>query len=215
MKPIKVLIVDDSKIFAQGLKSLLKQYPDYVSKICLAHNYEKALDKLEKEDIDFVILDLNFESEDYNGFDIARKVKSFYPSKKVIILTQQAKIENYNVLFKDIKVDGYLDKQLGVEETLEALETIYKGGTYIDSNINAMLEIGMWFDVSKRQREIIDLISSGLTQKEVAVKLFISNRTVETHIKNLAKKMEAKNTAHLISIYTKYINGNREGNSNT
>jgi DNA-binding NarL/FixJ family response regulator len=156
------------------------------------------------------ILDLNFESEDYNGFVIAKKIKAFYPDIKIIILTQQAKIENYEILFNEIHVDGYLDKQLGIEETLDALEAVKSGKHYVDKNISAMLEIGRWLDISKREKEVIKLLSMGLTQKEIADDLFISNRTVETHIKNLMKKMGAKNTTHLVTIYTKYINGNRE-----
>lgn len=210
MRQINLIIIDDSIIFSQGLASLLKQYPDYVNKIYIAHNYHEALDKLSKESINVAILDLNFESNHYNGFDIAKKIKIFYPEKKIIILTQQAKIENYEILFNDIQIDGYLDKQLGVEETFEALETVMKGKTYIDKNIKSMLEIGRFLNITNKEKEVIKLLSEGLIQKEIAVRLFVSNRTIETHVKNLTRKIGAKNTAHLISIYTKYINGNRE-----
>ena len=212
MKIIKsnVLIVDDSVIFSQGLASLLEQYPDYVKSIRVSHNFQQTLSILSTKTITTLILDLNFESENYDGFDIAKKVKTFYPKIKIIILTQKAKIDNYEVLFNDIHVDGYLDKQLGIEETLGALTTVMNGGIYIDKNIKAMLEIGKWLNISNREKEVINLLTIGLTQKEIAEQLNISNRTVETHIKNLAIKMEAKNTAHLVSIYTKYKNGNRE-----
>ena len=210
MNKINILIADDSLIFSQGLSLLLQQYPDKVNKVLIAHNYKQTLSVLSNEKIMVVILDLNFESDDYNGFVIAKKVKEFYPDIKIIILTQQAKIENYEILFNDISVNGYLDKQLGVEETLDALMCVMKGENYIDKNIKAMLKIGKWLDISKREKEVIRLLSVGLTQKEIADRLFISNRTVETHVKNLTKKMSAKNTAHLVTIYTEYINGNRE-----
>lgn len=205
-----ILIVDDSIIFSQGLVSLLEEFPDYVKSIKIAHNYEQTLTLLASKTVNTLILDLNFESDNYNGFDIAKKVKAFYPKVKIIILTQEAKIDNYEVLFNEIEVDGYLDKQLGIEETLEALTVVSNGEKYIDKNIKAMLEIGKWLDVSKREKDVISLLSIGLTQKEIAEKLSISNRTVETHIKNLTKKMDAKNTTHLVSIYTKYRSGNRE-----
>ncbi len=212
MKIIKsdILIVDDSVIFSQGLVSLLEQYPNYVKSIRVAHNYQQALSILSLKKVTTLILDLNFESEDYNGFVIAKKVKTFYPKIKIIILTQEAKIDHYEVLFNDINVDGYLDKQLGVEETLGALKAVMDGETYIDKNIKAMLEIGKWLNISNREKEVITLLTTGLTQKEIAHSLNISNRTVETHIKNLTLKMDAKNTAHLVSIYTKYKSGNRE-----
>ncbi|MEW4923359.1 response regulator transcription factor [Algibacter sp. 2305UL17-15] len=207
-----ILIVDDSVIFSQGLVSLLEQFPDYVKSINVAHNYQQALGILSTERVTLLILDLNFESDDYNGFDIAKKVKAFYPKIKIIILTQEAKIDNYEVLFHDIDVDGYLDKQLGIEETLGALNAVTNGEKYIDKNIRAMLEIGKWLNISNREKDVINLLSIGLTQKEIADQLHISNRTVETHIKNLTNKMEAKNTPHLVSIYTKYKSGNRENN---
>ncbi|MCB4798449.1 response regulator transcription factor [Neotamlana laminarinivorans] len=205
-----ILIVDDSVIFSQGLVSLLEQYPDYVNNVKVAHDFETALKTLALATINVLILDLNFESEDYNGFIIAKKVKNLYPEIKIIILTQEAKIDNYEVLFNQIDVDGYLDKQLGIEETLGALTAVINNKKYIDKNIKAMLEIGRWLNISRREKDVINLLAIGLTQKEIANKLNISNRTVETHIKNLSNKMEAKNTTHLVSIYTRYKNGNRE-----
>lgn len=207
---ISVLIVDDSLIFSQGLALLLQQYPDKISAVHIAHNFNTALQFLKEEKITICILDLNFESKEYTGFTIAQKVKEIYPRIKIIVLTQQAKVDYYHMLFEEIHVDGYLDKQLGIEETLESLETVMRGEKYIDKNIKTMLEIGKWLDISDREKEIITLLSEGLTQKEIANQLYISNRTVETHIKNLSKKMGAKNSVHLISIYTEYKKGNRE-----
>ena len=212
MKIVKsdILIVDDSVIFSQGLVSLLEQFPEYVKSIKVAHNYKDTLNFLAYGTVTILILDLNFDSEDYNGFDISKKVKLLYPKVKIIILTQQAKIDNYEELFNQIKVDGYLDKKLGIEETLEALTAVTSGEKYIDKNIKAMLSIGKWLNISRREKEVIQLLSEGFIQKEIGNKLNISSRTVETHIRNLSVKMEAKNTAHLVSIYIKYKRGNRE-----
>lgn len=205
-----ILIVDDSVIFSQGLVSLLEDFSDYVNSIKVAHNYQQTLNLLATHTVTILILDLNFESEDYDGFDIAKKVKALYPKLKVIILTQQAKIDNYESLINDIDVDGYLDKQLGIEETLGALTAVVNGQKYIDKNIMNMLEIGKWLKISNREKDVINLLSEGLTQKEIASELHISTRTIETHVRNLLLKIGAKNTTHLVSIYTKYRNGNRE-----
>ena len=207
---LNLLIVDDSLIFTQGLSLLLKQYPETIDQIHIAHNYDNALNILKSNKIDVCVLDLNFESREYTGFTIAKKIKEIYPLVKIIILTQQAKVDYHQILFEDINVDGYLDKQLGIEETLESLQTVMRGEKYIDKNIQNMLDIGKWLDISDREKEIIHLLSAGLTQKEIAGKLFISNRTVETHIKNLTTKIGAKNSVHLVSIYTEYKKGNRE-----
>ncbi|MCL4151486.1 UNVERIFIED_CONTAM: hypothetical protein GTU68_050582 [Idotea baltica] len=66
-------------------------------------------------------------------------------------------------------------------------------------------------EISKREKEIVELLAQGLTQKEIANRLFISIRTVETHIKNCTQKLDARNTVNLISIYVSYKNANREG----
>ena len=212
-KKVSVLISDDSVLFAQGLSLLLQQCPDVVSSIALAHNYQQTLAVLQSTKINILILDLNFENENFNGFTIAAKVKNNYPNVKIIILTQQAKIDNYEILFNEIDVSGYLDKQLGLETTLEAIQAVANGEKYIDHNIKKMLEIGKWLNISSREKEVIELLTEGYLQKEVADKLSISHRTVESHIKNLLKRMNAKNSAHLISIYLNYKNANRENTS--
>ena len=210
-KPLKILIAEDSVIFSQGLQQLLLQSPEKISAVFVAQEYLETLVRLSETDIDILILDLNFESTHFDGFTIARKVKENYPLVKIIVLTQQAKIDSYEILFSEIGVQGYLDKKLGVGETLEAIETVAEGNTYADKNIKAMLEIGRWMEISKREKEIVELLAQGLTQKEIADKLYISIRTVETHIKNCTQKLDARNTVNLISIYVSYKNANREG----
>ena len=212
-KKIQILIADDSKIFSQGLALLLEQYPEDIGKVQIAHNYLDTLRILEQSKLDILILDLNFETAEFNGFTIAAKVKEMYSKIKIIILTQQAKIDNYDILFKEIEVDGYLDKQLGLETTMKAIQEVFKGEKYVDENIKKMLEIGKWMNISKREKEVVELLRTGALQKEIAGQLFISPRTVESHIKNLTKKMKAKNTTHLIAIYSAYKNANRENSS--
>ncbi len=205
-----ILIAEDSLIFSQGLTQLLQQYPEQVGSVQVAHDHNETMALLGCSTVDILILDLNFESNQFNGFTIAKKVKELYPTVKIIVLTQQAKIDNYEILFAKIGVQGYLDKKLGVDETLEAIREVAKGNTYVDRNIKAMLEIGKWMEISKREKEIIELLVKGFTQKEIAHQLFISIRTVEKHIENMTKKIGAKNAVHLVYIYSEYKNANRE-----
>ena len=74
-KKIQILIADDSKIFSQGLALLLEQYPEDIGKVQIAHNYLDTLRILEQSKLDILILDLNFETAEFNGFTIAAKVK--------------------------------------------------------------------------------------------------------------------------------------------
>jgi DNA-binding NarL/FixJ family response regulator len=206
---LNILLVEDSVSFAQGMELLLLQHPK-IKKVLHTINYEATLDVLKMNSIDIIILDLNFETKQFDGFMIAKKVKQQYPIIKIMILTQHTRKHHYNRLFNECKVDAYLDKQLGIEETYAAIETVMKGQRYIDKNISEMLEIEQWMQASKREQEVIIQLMKGLTQKEIADKLFISPKTVEVHIRNLFHKFNVKNTTELVSKYIRYKNANRE-----
>jgi DNA-binding NarL/FixJ family response regulator len=209
-----ILVIDDSIIFSQGLQALLIQH-EKIASIELAHDYSSAMGMLRNHKIDIVILDLNFTDSDYDGFIIARKVKQLYPAIKIIILTQCAQIDHYETLIKKLKVNAYLDKKLGIEETTAALNAVLLGETYIDKNISEMLSIGRWLAISKREREVINLLVGGSSQKEIGAKLFISPKTVESHVRNLCHKLKAKNSIELASMYVKYRSANRENYDDT
>ncbi|WP_340200853.1 response regulator transcription factor [Ascidiimonas sp. W6] len=211
---ITVLIVDDSIIFSQGLQVLLEQHKK-VAKVKISHGYTSAMDKLRTHKIDIIILDLNFNDADYDGFIIAKKVRQLYPAIRIMILTQHAQIDHYETLVKQFKVNAYLDKQLGVEETFTAVNAVLAGKTYVDKNIAEMLSIGRFLAISKREREVINMLSAGYIQKEIGTKLFISPKTVETHIRNLCTKLKAKNSNELVSMYVKYRSANRENYDKT
>jgi len=211
---LNILIVEDSVIFTQGLKLLLKQNST-IKNIHTATTFDESLNILKQESIDIVILDLNFETKEYDGFIIAKKVKEFYPKIKIMILTQHTRINHYERLFNDCKVDAYLDKQLGVDETLNAIKAVMKGNKFIDENIAEMLEIEGWINASKRETDVIELLIKGLTQKEIADELYISPKTVEVHIRNMFRKFKVKNSIELVAKYIKYRNANREGGDNS
>lgn len=206
---LKILIVEDSQIFAQGLELLLDQHP-LVGNIKIVNNYEKTLIYLKENFVNIIILDLNFETNEYDGFIIAKKVKQLYPKIKIMILTQHTRINHYERLFNECKVDAYLDKQLGIEETFLAINKVMKGEKYIDYNISEMLEIEGWMKASERENQVIQLLIEGFTQKEIADKLNISPKTVEVHIRNLFNKFNVKNSIELVAKYVKYKSANRE-----
>ena len=209
MKNLKVLIVEDSVIFSEGLRLILEQHAS-INKVYLAHNFNDTLDILITASIDIIFLDLNFETSDYDGFIIAKKIKELYSDIKIIVLTQHARIYIYEKLFNECKVDAYLDKQLGAEDMFFAIEQVINNEKYVDRNISEILEIEQWLKISKREGEVILLLMDGLAQKEIASKLNISPKTVEKHIFNLMKKFKVKNSVELITKYMRYINGNRE-----
>ncbi len=213
-RKLNILIVEDSKVFAQGLQLLLKQYL-LSEDIFLANDFEATFKILRMQPIHLIFLDLNFDTKSYDGFIIANKIKQLYPTIKILILTQHAKKEHHQRLFEECKVDAYLDKQLGIEEIVLAIEIVIKGEKYIDQHMKQMLEIEDWMICSKREQEVILLVMKGLTQKEVAEILFISPKTIETHIKNLMQRFGVKNTTELVAKYILYKNANRENPNET
>jgi len=211
---LTVLIVEDSKVFAQGLELLLNEHP-LIKRVHHKNDFEGTLDILKTMPIDLVILDLNLETKDYDGTIISKKIKQLYPLIKILILTENIRVHIYEKLFNECKVDAYLDKQSGIEETFKAIEEVLGGRTYVDYNIQEMLEIESWMKASRREKEIISELISGLTQKEIAAKLYISPKTVEVHIRNLFTKFKVKNSTELVAKYVKYINANRENLEDT
>ncbi|WP_452596538.1 response regulator transcription factor [Pontimicrobium sp. MEBiC01747] len=208
-KILNILLVEDSKSYAQGMQLLLAQHP-LINTVQHVDSYDATLTWLKEKDVDIIILDLNFETNTFDGFIIAKKVKQLYPKIKIMILTQHTRQIHYNRLFNECNVDAYLDKQLGVEETYEAIGVIMQGGKYVDDNIKQMLEIEKWMQASKREHEVIIELIKGFTQKEIADKLCISPKTVEVHLRNLYDKFNVKNAPELVSKYMRYKNANRE-----
>lgn len=211
---MNILLVEDSRSFAQGMELLLRQHSE-VAEVFYTAGFEESLEILSYEKIHVVILDLNFETKRYDGFVIAKKIRQQYPAIKIIILSQHTRKGYYNRLFNEGLADAYLDKQLGIEETFAALDAVRKGKQYIDRNITEMLEIETWMHVSKREREVIEVLSQGLTQKEAADQLFIAPKTIEVHIRNLFERFSVKNTTELVVKYLKYKNANREDVENS
>lgn len=208
-KVINILLVEDSKSFAQGMELLLKQFSN-VGNVLHSIGQKEIFDILEREEINIAILDLNLETKHFDGFSVAKKIRQSYQSVKIIVLSQHTRKQYYNILFKENLADAYLDKQLGVEEIFKAIEAVISGKQYVDRNIIRMLEIETWMHVSKREKEVIQLLRGGLTQKEVASHLGISPKTIEGHLRNMFERFLVKNTTELIAKYIKYINSTRE-----
>jgi len=213
-KGLNILIVEDHLGYAQGMQLLLSQH-ERIEDIHIVGDFEGTLDSLKTKSIDIVILDLNFDTNEYDGFIIANKIKQLYPNIKIMILTQHARKGHYDRLFNECKVDAYLDKKLGIKETYTAIEKVMNDEIYKDHSIEDMLEIEEWMTISAREKEVITFLRQGLTQKEIAVKMFIVPKTVEVHIRNLFERFGVKNSVELVAKYVRYKNANRENVDDT
>jgi len=192
-------MADDHDLIRQGLRRILSFQEDMIV-IGEAENGEKILELLKHNKPDVVLLDFNMPL--LNGIDVLKKIKMQDNSIKVIMLT----IENEKKIIYDaiqFGADGYLLKESVGAEIVEAIRTVCQGEKYIDKALvsvffmdiagqdkgqktqNSILDI-----LSKREIEALIYISKGLSNKEIGVKLYISEKTVKNYITNLYKKLK-------------------------
>lgn len=211
MKKINIVIADDHKIFRQGVTELLKREKDIVVVADLVTKDE--LDRIiEKNIVDLVIMDIDMGEE--SGIDITRQLKKDHPEVRVLALSMHGD-RNYVVRMLEAGASGYILKNAGKDEILDAIHTVASGNTYFSSQVsNALLEhISNPVLIKKkkpedlpltdREIEVLKLIAEENNNAEIAEKLFISVRTVDTHRRNLLDKLAAKNTAGLVKYAVK------------
>ncbi len=217
MSIIKCIIVDDHKIVIDGIKAMLFGVNEIqiIGEACCGSDFFILLNNVQA---DIAIIDVKL--PDISGIDIVKQITSNYPSIKTIMLTSQ---DDEETILKAVQagVMGFLPKNTSHMEFIKAIKTVYDGEEYFGSNIskiifssfarqikNEDLKSINKSPVTEREKEIIILISEGLSYKEIADKLFISTRTVETHKKNLQEKLELKTNADIIkyAIRNEWIN---------
>lgn len=196
-----IFIVDDHYMVIEGIRSLLQNEKD-IEWMGHATNAASCLSFLKQQQPDVILMDINL--PDKSGIELCREVKHLYPSVFVLGLStfnQQAIVRN----MMENGASGYVLKNATREELLEAIAAITSGKTYI--SFDAVLSLREAEDkmtpITRREKEVLQLIGEGLTNAEIGEKLFISIPTVNTHRKSLLEKFEAKNTAILIGKATK------------
>ena len=195
---IKVFIVDDHYMIIEGIRSLL-QNEKKIEWMGHAMNAGSCLAFLKQQQPDVILMDINL--PDKSGIDLCKEVKDKYPAVFIIGLStfnQQSFIHK----MMHNGASGYVLKNATDKELTEAIETVMKGKTYLSEEASRVLrkEEDSGIVITRREKEVLALIADGLTNNEIAQKLFISVTTVDTHRKNLLEKFHAKNVASLISI---------------
>lgn len=184
----------------EGIRSLL-QYEKNIEWMGHAMNANSCLAFLKNQQPDIILMDISL--PDKNGIDLCKEVKEKYPGIFIIGLStfnQQSFIQK----MMENGASGYVLKNASQVELMEAIQTVIKGKIYFSEEAAKTLHniIKPNNKVSRREKEVLELIAEGLTTNEIAEKLFISMTTVDTHRKNLLSKFETKNTASLIHIAT-------------
>lgn len=204
MQKIKLLICDDHQIFIDGLKFGIKEYPE-IELVGEALSGRSTLDQLQQGlQVDVVLLDV--EMPGIKGPEVARRIKKEYPSIKVIGLTMHDGAKAVLKMTK-VGVDGYLLKNTTLQEITQAIKSVHAGQKYFNGVVlNKIIEFSNTEEtanpselLTKRELQILQLITEGKLNAEIADQLYISVHTVNSHRKNMIKKLNLRNTAELIS----------------
>lgn len=203
---IKLLIVDDHRIVLDGLKSLFDQDNQFEI-MGAASSAEEALRFLQSQIPDILLTD--FRLPGLNGLELAMVVKQKFPSVKRVILSMHDEALLVKQILKE-GIDGYLLKSIQQSELKMALHQIMSGYPYVSPEITRMVLADMNSGqpdelLSERERQVLNLIARECSNKQIAEKLFISERTVETHRKNIFRKT---NTSSLVGLI-KYAFANK------
>ncbi|NGF55978.1 response regulator transcription factor [Parapedobacter sp. SGR-10] len=195
---IKVAIVDDHKILTEGLQNLIEE-SGIASVVGVAHSAAECRLSLGFWKPDILLLDVGL--PDISGLDFCKEIKDHFPEVKVLALTTHNEYAIVRQML-DNGASGYLIKNAMSEEVLEGIETVAKGETFLCHEIDLLMkrspEKNIW--LSDRERELLRLISEGLTNGEIADKIFLSPETIRGYRKNLLLKLGAKNTAVLVKM---------------
>ena len=205
-KIIKVLVVDDHQLIIDGLKSLLQDEPDIVF-AGGANSMQQAIDFVRENPVQVVLADISM--PEGSGIETTRSLKEIQPDIQVLALTMH---EDINMIRKMVEAgaSGYILKRTNMNEVLEAIRVVAKGGKYLGRDVQEILFNNMGEPatlseltvsqsvLTQREKEILILIAKELRNDEIAEKLFISERTVETHRRNMFTKTKTKSIVGLI-----------------
>lgn len=211
---IKVFHLEDYRIIRDGIRFLLSQDPDInlVGEAAQGDQLLKIIDTLE---IDVLLLDIYLDSMEHlhtpDGFEICKRVQKLNPDIKVIAHSVYDDADRVAKIMKAGAM-GFVSKKAGYEELIHAIKVVHSGKKFICTetskklkNLNKFLagiedtlqSTDEFF--SKREKEVLELLAAGLSTRAIADKLFITEKTVESHRKNLVQKAKVKNTVELIA----------------
>lgn len=197
---MNVFLVDDHAVLRAGLAGLIDAEED-LALVGQASNGQEALSRMAGRSVDVLVTDQSM--PDMNGLELVRLVRKRYPKTRIVVLTMHE--ETY--LFREMEragIDGYLLKREPASQLLEAVRAVGRGERYVSEGVQSVLDAapshpGADYRLTPRELEVLELVVEGLTNEQIAERLFISQYTVETHRKNLFRKTGAASLAGLIN----------------
>ncbi|WP_117879777.1 response regulator [Aureibaculum luteum] len=199
----KISITDDHKIVLKGIQSMLKDTKE-IEVVGIYNNAMETIQNIDKDKPDVLLLDINL--PDMNGIDLCKKIKNTNEKLKIIAISNFDEISFVKRMLNN-GASGYLLKNTDKLELLEAFKTVLSDGQYLQKDIQRKLlsqtlgqkkKSSLFTKLTRREKEVLNAIAEELTTQEIADKLFISSKTVETHRMNLMSKLGAKNSVGII-----------------
>ena len=202
MDNLSIILVDDHKLFREGLKSLLENF-SYIGHIKEASNGREFLQLLDNTTPDVVFMDI--EMPEMDGITATRKAIDAYPDLNMVALSMYGN-ENYYTQMINAGAKGFILKNSGIQDVENAIQNVMSGNNYFSQEIFQRLIQGLGRkqqksvnpELSAREEEIVFLICKGLSNQEIADKLYLSKRTVDKHRENILSKTHSKNTAGIV-----------------
>lgn len=204
--PIRVLLADDHTILRAGLRMMLNAQPD-ITVVGEANDGREAVRETEQLAPDVVIMDITM--PELSGIEATKLIKRAMPEVKILILTMH---ENEGYLFQSLRAgaSGYIMKEAADTELIQAIRTVQSGRFYLSPAAQSMMvgdylqrvkageEKDSYNDLTEREREILKLVAEGLTNNQIAEKLVISPKTVDTHRTHVMDKLNLHSRAELV-----------------
>ena len=203
MKKIRLAIIDDHAVVIDGLRTMLSAFPNLEVEFT-SQSGSELMNYLQSGSPDVVLMDIQM--PEINGIDLSKQVIRLHPQIRIIAFSSFDDSNYVKQVFRS-GAKGYLLKNSDKQTIVKAIETVMEGEEYMDETIKKILlqesltgQRRSIFEVplTKREKEILKLIAEGLSSQEIADRLYISLRTVETHRLNINQKLDVKNTAGLV-----------------
>ena len=208
---INLFIADDHQLVIDGIKLMLSEEEDIVCK-GEANDGATALERLKQANYDIILLDVNM--PEINGLEACRQIRQLYPDIRILILSMLKEASLIKMMLKN-GANGYLLKNAGKAEVLKAIRTVVRGQQYFSPEVADIVMASLaggdkkeqkspFPQLSRREKQVLQLIVNEYTTGEIAEQLGISFGTVETHRRNLLIKLGARNTAGLVRTGIEY-----------
>jgi DNA-binding NarL/FixJ family response regulator len=197
---IKVFIIDDHEMIIEGIRSLLIGEAD-IEWMGSTKFPDDLMLFLKKSQPDILLMDISLPQK--SGLELCKEVKEKYPEINIIGLSTSNQASIINKMIAN-GASGYLLKDASKQEIILALHEVNKGRDYINFSVAEILKDKMPNTalpiLTRREKEVLELIADGLTNLEIAAKLFLNINTIDSHRKNMIAKFKVKNTAALIKL---------------